>query len=150
LIAKPIEQHRLILWLDPQHRLGSLASGQGLAFGLEALSEFVTKGELDEAIAAYRQAIVLKPEEASVHFGLGFLLARNERSDEAISAFRDALARAPNYAEAQLHLARALAKKEAFDEAIAAYRKAELRRGCDRTCTCFKSRRGWFEFHAAD
>ena len=85
------------------------------------------KGRLDEAIAAYRRAIALRPEFVEVHNNLGNALSDKGRLDEAIDAYRRAIALRPDYAAAHSNLGVAFKGKGWLDEAIAALgRAAEL------------------------
>ncbi len=45
---------------------------------------------MEEAIAAYRQAIVLKPDHAQAYNNLGNVLKDNGQMDDAIAAHRQA------------------------------------------------------------
>jgi tetratricopeptide (TPR) repeat protein len=86
------------------------------------------KGQLDDAIAAFRQAIALNPNIAETHRNLGIALRDKGRFDEAIAAFRRAIALEPNFAEAHNNLGIAFCKNEQFQEAIGSCQKAiELR-----------------------
>ena len=68
-------------------------------------------GEVDEAIAEYREAIRLKPDDAEAHCNLGVALLGQGKVDEAIAAHRAALRlnRNPNYPNIPNNLAWALA-----------------------------------------
>ena len=54
--------------------------------------------KFDQAIAAYREAIRLKPDEASYHASMGFALQLDGKVDEAITAYREAIRLKPGYA----------------------------------------------------
>ena len=58
------------------------------------------QGKLDEAVAAYRQAIGIKPDFAEAHSNLGNALKDQGKLDEAIAAYRQAIGIKPDYAEA--------------------------------------------------
>jgi predicted O-linked N-acetylglucosamine transferase (SPINDLY family) len=79
---------------------------------------------LDEAIAAHRMAIGLKPEFAEAQNDLGVALKDKGQLDEAIGAYRHAIALKPNFAEAHSNLGNALKDLGRLDEAVAAYRQA--------------------------
>ena len=57
------------------------------------------KGLLDEAIAACREALRLKPDYAEAHSNLGVALRNKGQLDEAIAVYRQALRIKPTYAE---------------------------------------------------
>ena len=82
------------------------------------------QGKLDEAIAAYRQAIDIKPDYAEAHSNLGIALADQGKLDEAIAAYRRAIGIKPDLAEAHSNLGSALQDQGKLEEASAAYRRA--------------------------
>src|SRR5207245_2257744 len=65
-------------------------------------------GKLEDAIAAYRQALALKPDYAEAHKSLGIVLWDQGKLDEAIACFRHALALKPAYVHAHAGLGLAL------------------------------------------
>ena len=67
-------------------KLGSPAEGH---FNLG--NALMGQGKLDEAIAAYRRAIGIKPDFADAHSNLGNALAGQGKLDEAIVAYRRAI-----------------------------------------------------------
>jgi tetratricopeptide (TPR) repeat protein len=79
---------------------------------------------LDEAIAAFRQAIRIKKDDGLAHYNLGLVLARTGRTDEAIAAYREAVRLQKDYPEAHQALGNVLYSKKRLDEAIAAFRRA--------------------------
>ena len=68
----------------------------GLAIALQQQQKF------DQANAALREAIRLKPESADAHIGLGDSFAMIGKLDEAISEFREAIRFAPENADRPL------------------------------------------------
>ena len=80
--------------------------------------------QFDEAIAHYRKALEIKPDNAEAHDNLGIALAGRGQVDEAIAHYRKALEIKPDFAEAHNNLGIALAGRGQLDEAIAQYRKA--------------------------
>jgi predicted O-linked N-acetylglucosamine transferase (SPINDLY family) len=77
-----------------------------------------------EALAAWRHALVLKPDAAAVHNNLGHLYFRRGEIDMAIGAFRQAVHFAPEMPEAHNNLGNALYAAERLDDAIASWREA--------------------------
>ncbi|MGA2443273.1 MAG: tetratricopeptide repeat protein, partial [Tepidisphaeraceae bacterium] len=86
----------------------------------------VDAGQLDEALAAYRQAIRLNPDLAEVHSNLGNALQDNGQLDQAIACHRQAIRINPDYAKAHNNLGNALKDVGQLDQAIASYRQAML------------------------
>ena len=82
------------------------------------------RGQFDEAIAHYRKALEIKPDDAEAHYNLGNALAGRGQVDEAIAHYQTALELKPDYADAHNNLANALAGRGQVDEAVAHYRKA--------------------------
>ena len=68
----------------------------------------MARGSLTEAIAAFREAIRLKPDLASAHYNLGNALRVQGKLDEAIAAYREAIRLKPDLAEAHYNLGLAL------------------------------------------
>ena len=82
-------------------------------------------GAVDETIAAYREAIRLRPNNAELLSTLGSaLFALKRDSDGAAAAYRRAIDLQPNVHLHHLNLGGVLAHKGATDPAIAAYREA--------------------------
>jgi serine/threonine-protein kinase len=82
------------------------------------------KGRPDEAIAAYRESVRLKPDYAEAHNGLGNALYDKGKPDEAVAEYREATRLEPDHAEAHCNLGHALRQKGEFRTAL-----ADLRRG---------------------
>ncbi|MGD0259378.1 MAG: tetratricopeptide repeat protein [Verrucomicrobiota bacterium] len=82
------------------------------------------KGQTDEAIRQYQEAIRLKPDYAGTRNNLGIALVRKGRTDEAISQYQEAFRLKPNYADAHYNLGIALVSKGQMDEAIRQYQEA--------------------------
>ena len=84
----------------------------------------VQRGDLDEAVEHYRQALGLGLADSEIHFSLGDALARKGKLDEAVKHFRQALRIRPEFAEAHESLGRALARQGKRDEAAQHYQEA--------------------------
>ena len=81
----------------------------------------LNEGNLDEAIASLRSAIVFNPNASSLFYELGLLQLQSKRYQEAADAFSQALTITPAYANASFFLGQAdvfLGKK---DEALALF-----------------------------
>ncbi len=78
---------------SPSHNLGIALAGQG---------------KVDEAVAAFREAIRLKPDYAEAHNNLGIALAGQGKVDEAVAEHREAIRLKPDYALAHTNLGIAL------------------------------------------
>src|SRR5262249_34246943 len=86
---------------------------------------FKKKGALDQAIAAYRDAIRFQPDFMEAHNNLGSALYRKGMLDEAIRAFQEALRLKPGYAPAYISLGALLCDgKHDYEGAIAAFKEA--------------------------
>ncbi len=58
--------------------------------------DFQTRGDIEEAIAAYQKALEAGPERPAIHFNLGLLYQENLRFDDAIAQFERAVSH-PDY-----------------------------------------------------
>ena len=81
-------------------------------------------GALVDAEEHYRRAAREKAN-AEAYNGLGYVLARQDRTDEAIAAFRKAIAINPKFTAAHQNLAEALTKAGKTEEALAERGKVE-------------------------
>ncbi len=80
---------------------------------------------LDEALADYRRALVLKPDYAEAQNNQGVALLQAGRAEEAVAAFGAALAMRPDYPEAAHNLGLTLADR-GDQEAALPYLRAAL------------------------
>jgi tetratricopeptide (TPR) repeat protein len=85
---------------------------------------FARKGQPDEAMAHFEQAIKLQPDYGEAYYNRGNVLFAKGRIDEAIVDFEKALQIEPNDADAHTGLGNALLRKGALKEAIAHYNEA--------------------------
>ncbi len=100
--------------LRPEH----LAVWINLGATLERL------GDLEGAIAVYREIIRRDPTFAQTYYNLGIALTAKGRTNEAIAAYREAVRLDPQDAEAHYNLGLVLQNARDWDGAIAAYREA--------------------------
>ena len=81
-------------------------------------------GDLDAAIAAYEQAIALRPAYQAADNNLGLALIAAGRLDEAEHRYKAVLARTPTYAAGWVNLGKLYSQRKMYPEAIDAYRHA--------------------------
>lgn len=81
-------------------------------------------GRPEEALAADRRVVALRPDFAEAHNSLGTVLAELVRPDEAVASYARAIARAPTYARAHDNLGTALGDLGRPGEAAAACARA--------------------------
>ena len=84
------------------------------------------KGESDEAMVHYQQAIRLEPNYADAYYNRGNLLLAKGQIDDAMADLEKALQLQPNDADAHTCLGNALLRKGSLNEAIAHYKTASV------------------------
>jgi tetratricopeptide (TPR) repeat protein len=82
------------------------------------------KGQVDDAIVQFQEAVKISPTFANASHNLGIALIKEGKIDEAITQYQRALQINPHDVQACLDLGDALSKKGQMDEAIAQYRNA--------------------------
>src|SRR5262249_33722850 len=82
------------------------------------------KGRLEEAAAAYNEALLIQPASAQTRNNLGMTLAALGRSRDAIAEFRRAIGADPRLRAAHYNLASGLARAGHASGAIAPFRAA--------------------------
>ena len=82
------------------------------------------KGQLDEAIRQYQEAIRLDPVDANFRNNFGATLDKKNQLDEAIRQYREAIRLKPDFADGYYNLGAALTKKGQLDEAIRQFHEA--------------------------
>jgi len=87
-------------------------------------NEFARLGRLDDALAAYRCALLLSPDFAEAHNNLGHALLDLGRFDDAAASCRRAVDLKPRYAEAHDNLGSAQLALGHLDDARASYGRA--------------------------
>jgi tetratricopeptide (TPR) repeat protein len=78
----------------------------------------------DEAVNAYKQAIIINPNYPDAYNNMGVALKEQGKFEEAIEAYNKATSINPVYAEAYFNMGNALKDKGKLQEAIEAYNKA--------------------------
>jgi tetratricopeptide (TPR) repeat protein len=81
-------------------------------------------GRHDDAIAAYRRALALRPDYPEAQNNLGISFIRLGQPQAAEHAFRKALALRPDYADALANLGDALQSLDRLRDAVASYERA--------------------------
>lgn len=78
--------------------------------------------DFDEAITAFREALIRDPDLQLAYFWLGNALYHSGKNDEAVAAFRELLDRYPNFMVASFHLGVIHAREGRIEEAEEAFR----------------------------
>jgi predicted O-linked N-acetylglucosamine transferase (SPINDLY family) len=133
----------LALALQEQGRLDEAAASleRAVALGSAPPDVYVTAcvalgnvyqrmGREDAAVASYRQALSVRPDNVKAYNDLGYALQRQGKFAEAAACYRHALRLDPGYALAHVNLAFLLTQEGRPDEAEAPCREA-LRLGPD-------------------
>jgi len=81
-------------------------------------------GQVEEAIAEYRKAVVCKADCVEARYNLAVLLAKQGEAAEAIAQYQQALQSQPDFSEASNNLGSLLAQQGQVADAIACYRQA--------------------------
>ena len=81
-------------------------------------------GQNRRAVAAYKQATKLNPQDAGSHYSMGVALQSLGQVDDAISAYKMAIATQPHHADAYNNLGNAYTVQNDLDAALTAYKRA--------------------------
>ncbi len=81
-------------------------------------------GRFEEAEAAYRRAVTLRPNDANAHSNLGVVLRTRGHLAEAERELRTAIALDPRHVPAYTNLGHLLKRSDRHDEALGCYRAA--------------------------
>jgi tetratricopeptide (TPR) repeat protein len=81
-------------------------------------TDSLAKGKLDEAVAQFKEAVKLNPEDEDAHYNLALAFARKENRDAAKKEYLEALRIYPDYAEAHNNLGNLLVSEGKFTEAV--------------------------------
>ena len=94
------------------------------AWALASGTVFYELKQYDESLAAYGEALSLKPDLANAWFGRGNVLLDLKRYDEAFAAYDKALSLTPHSAEAWVGRGNVFLDLKEYDRAFADYDKA--------------------------
>jgi len=101
---------------QPSFELSVLREDHRHAFVIDCATEFVRyrgheRKDLDQAIAAFKEAISIKPESEIAHFRLAIIYEEQDRFDEAVEQLRKTIELAPDNADALNYLGYMFAEK---------------------------------------
>ena len=85
---------------------------------------YYTEGKHQEAIAAYKKAIAIKPDFALAYYNAGVIYGRHEQFRYAVAAFKKCVAIDPDFALAHFKMGFTYYLAGQPRDAIAAFRKA--------------------------
>ncbi len=85
--------------------------------------DLTEKGQIEAAMAEWKRALALGPDDAKAHTNFGALLLRQGRLDDAAAHFRTALELKPDFADARNNLGLTFLHRGKLDEAIAQWRR---------------------------
>jgi tetratricopeptide (TPR) repeat protein len=118
-----LNQFGTVTFRDPLvYGLSSLV--QGARFHLERASRALEQNNLSAAIAAYREAISIDPDDPLIHYNLSVALERSGSREQAVEHLRTALDLNPNYRDAHFNLGMALAAEGRFSQAAMHFERA--------------------------
>jgi tetratricopeptide (TPR) repeat protein len=83
-----------------------------------------SQGNIREALACFRDAVKLAPENPAAHYSLGHLLQQMGQIDQAIDCYKKILLITPDHADTHNILGSAFQEKGELDKAVACYRNA--------------------------
>jgi superkiller protein 3 len=84
----------------------------------------VSRGQLDDALGEYQQALKFQPDNAKAHYNLGNVLADRGQTSAAIDEYQKALDIAPDCVVAYNNLGAVLAGNGRIDEAVPNFEEA--------------------------
>ena len=97
---------------------------------------FATAGKLEEAIAAFDQAVAIKPDDHDTLYNKGIALGKLERYVEAIASYDQVIAIKPDKYEPFYNKGTALNKLRLYKEAIVAFDQSLALNPDDQIASC--------------
>ncbi|HDN79272.1 MAG TPA: tetratricopeptide repeat protein [Chloroflexi bacterium] len=85
--------------------------------------EYARQGKLDEAVAEFKEAIRLEPDNAKAHYNLGLVYDKQGQFDQAIAEYKEAIRLDPNHVPARNNLGGIYYNQKRFDEAAAEFKE---------------------------
>ena len=91
----------------------------------EALEHY-QRGEYDQALQLYRDALLDRPDAPELHFNVGDALFKRGEYDQALREFERVLSAEEEKIQAQTHynMGNSFFQQQAFEQAVAAYKQA--------------------------
>ena len=91
----------------------------------EALEHY-QRGEYDQALQLYRDALLDRPDAPELHFNVGDALFKRGEYDQALREFERVLSAEEKKIQAQAHynMGNSFFQQQAFEQAVAAYKQA--------------------------
>lgn len=104
--------------------LGAVARCQAAAEQVATGTQFLDRGKVEEAGAAYAEAVALMPDYAEAQANLGLVHMLSGDLDGALSRQVEAIRLDPALAEAHYNLGNVYSRQGRYGEAVASYREA--------------------------
>ena len=100
--------------------------GDPVASKSAAALEHYQRGEYDQALQLYRDALLERPDAPELHFNVGDALFKRGEYDQARREFERVLSAEEKKIQAQAHynMGNSFFQQQAFEQAIAAYKQA--------------------------
>lgn len=104
--------------------LGAVSRCQAAAQQVAKGTQFLDRGKVEDAGAAYRRAVALMPDYAEAHANLGLVQLLSGNLDGAVSRQVEAIRLDPDLAEAHYNLGNVYSRQGRYGAAVASYREA--------------------------
>jgi tetratricopeptide (TPR) repeat protein len=126
VLCLALTRHQLGYWRDSEalsrHTL-EVTENNDIAHN-QLGAALAKKGQMDEALRHFQEAIRLNPHYSAAHNNLGLARGMKGQMDEALRQFQEAARLKPDHADAHNNLGAALIDKGQIDEAIHQYQEA--------------------------